>query len=113
MKELKEQMPDAVFLGQLSGNDLSTAYASSDIFVFPSTTETFGNVTIEAMASGVPPICAKEGGAYGIIDDGVTGLIAKPRDPVDLSNKIIFGELSIKTYCSKFTCLPKSKAGKS
>jgi len=86
--ELKEYMPDAIFLGQLSGSDLSTAYASSDIFIFPSTTETFGNVTLEAMASGIPPICAKEGGAYGIIDDGVTGLIAKPRDPVDLSNKI-------------------------
>jgi glycosyltransferase involved in cell wall biosynthesis len=86
--ELKELMPDALFLGQLSGNDLSTAYASSDIFVFPSTTETFGNVTIEAMASGIPPICAKEGGAYGIIDDGVTGLITNPRDPVDLSDKI-------------------------
>jgi phosphatidylinositol alpha 1,6-mannosyltransferase len=86
--ELKEYMPDAIFLGQLSGSDLSTAYASSDIFVFPSTTETFGNVTIEAMASGIPPTCAKEGGAYGIIDDGVTGLITTPRDPIDLANKI-------------------------
>ncbi len=86
--ELKRQMPGAIFLGQLSGAELSTAYASSDIFVFPSTTETFGNVTVEAMASGIPPICAREGGAYGIIDEEVNGLIAAPRDPLDLAQKI-------------------------
>ena len=86
--ELEELMPRAKFLGYQSGNNLSTAYASSDIFVFPSTTETFGNVTVEAMASGIPPICAREGGAYGIIKENQTGLIAEPRNPFDLANKI-------------------------
>lgn len=89
-KELEQLMPEAVFLGYQSGADLSTAYASSDIFVFPSTTETFGNVTVEAMASGLPPVCAKEGGAYGIIQAGVTGLLAEPRNPKDLADKLIY-----------------------
>ena len=87
--ELMKLMPEAVFLGYQSGETLAETYASSDIFVFPSTTETFGNVTLEAMASGLPPICAKEGGAYGVIDEGVNGLTTIPRDPEDLSKKII------------------------
>jgi glycosyltransferase involved in cell wall biosynthesis len=88
--ELKEMMPDAIFLGYQSGNNLSTAYSSSDIFAFPSTTETFGNVTVEAMASGIPPVCVREGGAYGIINDGVTGLIAEPHNAQSLADKIMY-----------------------
>ncbi|MCL5031349.1 MAG: glycosyltransferase family 1 protein [Bacteroidetes bacterium] len=87
---LKTLMPKAIFLGYQSGEALSTAYASSDIFVFPSTTETFGNVTVEAMASGVPPVCVREGGAYGIIEEGITGLIAEPHNPKNFADKIIF-----------------------
>jgi glycosyltransferase involved in cell wall biosynthesis len=86
--DLERLMPQAVFLGYQSGIALSTAFASSDLFVFPSTTETFGNVTLEAMASGLPPICASEGGASGIIKPGRTGVLAKPRDPLDLIEKI-------------------------
>jgi len=87
-EELKELMPGAIFLGYQSGKDLSTAYASSDIFVFPSTTETFGNVTLEAMASKIPPVCARQGGAYGIINEDITGLIAEPRDAQNLAEKL-------------------------
>jgi glycosyltransferase involved in cell wall biosynthesis len=87
-EELRALMPEARFLGQLGGEELSRAYASSDIFVFPSTTETFGNVTIEAMASGIPPVCAAEGGAAGFVKPGVTGLLAAPRDGADLAAKI-------------------------
>ncbi len=88
--ELRQLMPGAIFLGQQSGIDLSTSYASSDLFVFPSTTETFGNVTLEAMASGLMPICANQGGPAGIIQQGVTGLLAKPRDPEDLAERIAY-----------------------
>jgi len=51
--KLKSMMSKALFLGYKSGNELSTIYASSDIFIFPSTTETFGNVTLEAMANWI------------------------------------------------------------
>ncbi len=86
--ELLQLMPDAVFLGQLNSKELAAAYASSDIFVFPSTTETFGNVTLEAMASGMPAVCAREGGAYGIINEGINGLISEPHNAGDFSAKI-------------------------
>jgi phosphatidylinositol alpha 1,6-mannosyltransferase len=87
-KELEQLMPEAKFLGYQAGSDLSMAYASSDLFVFPSTTETFGNVTIEAMASGLLPVCANQGGAAGIIKHGITGMLTNPRDPADLVDKI-------------------------
>ena len=86
--ELEALMPDAIFLGQLNGTDLSHAYASADLFVFPSTTETFGNVIIEAMASGTVPICAREGGAAGVVQHGVTGLLTDPRDPADIRRAV-------------------------
>ncbi len=87
-EDLQELMPNAKFLGYQSGYQLSRTYASSDIFIFPSTTETFGNVTVEAMASGLPPICVKEGGAYGMIKNNQNGLIALPRNANDISDKI-------------------------
>jgi glycosyltransferase involved in cell wall biosynthesis len=87
--ELQNLMPNAIFLGFQSGINLSTAYASSDVFAFPSTTETFGNVTVEAMASGIPPVCAREGGAFGIINDGITGLIAEPHNAESLAENIL------------------------
>ena len=87
-QELQALMPDALFLGQLDGESLAHAYASADLFVFPSTTETFGNVILEAMASGTVPVCAREGGAAGVVQHGVTGILTTPRDPVDLATAI-------------------------
>jgi glycosyltransferase involved in cell wall biosynthesis len=78
--ELQERLPGEVFTGHLSGTDLATAYASSDIFLFPSETETFGNVTLEAMASGVPAVCADAVGSRALVADGETGILAPPRD---------------------------------
>jgi len=86
--ELESAMPEAKFLGSLSGRALSAAYASSDILVFPSTTETFGNVVIEAMASGLPPICAAEGGAAGSIQHGINGFITNPLDASDIARHV-------------------------
>lgn len=79
-ESLQEQLPEAVFAGHLSGDDLTTAYASSDIFLFPSETETFGNVTLEAMASGLGVVAADAAGTASLIDDGQTGLLCPPRD---------------------------------
>lgn len=70
--------PDAVFLGHQAGEDLARAYASSDIFFNPSITETFGQVTLEAMASGVPALCANAAGSLSLVDHGVTGFISEP-----------------------------------
>jgi phosphatidylinositol alpha 1,6-mannosyltransferase len=86
--DLECAMPGARFLGSLSGPELSAAYASSDLLVFPSTTETFGNVVIEAMASGLVPICPAEGGAGGSIQHGISGFVTNPRDAGDIVRHI-------------------------
>ncbi len=87
-REFEAMMPGAHFLGYQSGRSLSESYASSDIFAFPSTTETFGLVTLEAMASGAVPVAARIGGAAGIIEDGRSGLFARPLDAGDLARGI-------------------------
>lgn len=79
-ESLASELPQAVFAGHLSSTDLSTAYASSDVFLFPSETETFGNVTLEAMASGLAVVAADAAGTASLIDDEVTGLLCPPRD---------------------------------
>jgi glycosyltransferase involved in cell wall biosynthesis len=74
------EIPDAVFAGFVTGDDLGRAVASMDVFFNPSVTETFGNVTLEAMAAGVPVVAARASGAVGLLEDGVTGLIVDPSD---------------------------------
>lgn len=74
------QVPAAVFAGFQSGDGLGRAVAAMDIFFNPSLTETFGNVTLEAMAAGVPVVAARATGAIDLVDDGVTGFLVPPRD---------------------------------
>jgi glycosyltransferase involved in cell wall biosynthesis len=76
----EERLPDAIFTGQLTGADLATALASTDVFLNPSITETFGNVTLEAMASGLPVMAAAASGTTSLVKDGVTGRLAEPGD---------------------------------
>lgn len=78
--ELQKKMPKAIFKGRLTGMELATAYASGDVFVFPSTTETFGNVVLEALASGLPVVAANAGGPSDIIQDGHTGYLVEPKN---------------------------------
>ena len=75
---LERQLPGAVFTGFEEGEELARAYASSDVFLFPSETETFGNVTLEAMASGLPCVCADATGSRSLVVHGCTGYLAKP-----------------------------------
>ncbi len=75
--------------GRLQGEDLSRAYASGDIFVFPSTTDTYGNSVLEAQASGLPAIVTDMGGPQEIIRPGETGLTYHGRDAADLTRKIL------------------------
>jgi glycosyltransferase involved in cell wall biosynthesis len=72
---LRERLPQAEFTGVLRGEALATAYANMDLFVFPSHTDTFGNVVLEALASGVPAIVTPDGGPRTIVRDGETGRI--------------------------------------
>ena len=66
------------FVGYLAGEELASAYASGDIFLFPSSTETLGLVLLEAMASGCPVIGANKGGIPDIINDGINGCLYDP-----------------------------------
>ncbi len=75
-----EQAPGAIFAGFQSGDDLGRAVASMDVFFNPSITETFGNVTTEAMAAGVPVVAARATGAVDLVEDGVTGFLVEPTD---------------------------------
>ena len=79
MKKEVEGMP-VTFTGFLEGDDLAEAYASADIFVFPSTTDTFGNVVLEAQASGLPVIVSDQGGPKENLIHGKTGFIVPAKD---------------------------------
>ena len=87
-QSLSETLPDAFFTGYLTGKELAAAYASADIFVFPSTTDTFGNVIIEAQASGVPVIVSDSGGPKELVEDRTNGLITKSHDVDDFARAI-------------------------
>ena len=70
---LQARLPNALFCGQQMGHDLARCYASADLFLFPSKTETFGNVTVEAMASGLPVVAFADGAALELIRPGQNG----------------------------------------
>ncbi len=77
-----------VFTGYLEGQDLSAAYASGDLFVFPSASETFGNVVLEAMASGLPVVAAGAGGPVDQVRNGYNGYLSDPEDPEDFAKLV-------------------------
>src|SRR5205809_4631566 len=85
---LAAALPDAIFLGYLTGEKLANAYASADVFVFPSTTDTFGNVVLEAQASGLPVIVSDIGGPKELVEDGRTGIITRSHDVEDFTRAI-------------------------
>jgi glycosyltransferase involved in cell wall biosynthesis len=78
----------ATFLGWLSGPQLPLAYASADAFLFTSRTDTFGQVILEAQASGLPVVAVGEGGPASLIADGETGLLAPP-DPEQVAERLV------------------------
>jgi glycosyltransferase involved in cell wall biosynthesis len=81
--QLEEEMPDAVYTGYLGVKELAEVYASSDLLLFPSTTETFGNVVLEALSSGVPAVVSDEGGCKEIVEQSNGGLVAKAKNAED------------------------------
>jgi phosphatidylinositol alpha 1,6-mannosyltransferase len=76
----EERLPGAVFTGQLVGAELAQALASADVLLNPSITEAFGNVTLEAMACGLPVVAAVSTGATNLVRDGETGVLVEPGD---------------------------------
>ena len=85
---LAKSLPEAFFTGYLRGTELATAYASADIFVFPSTTDTFGNVILEAQASGLPVVVSDSGGPKELVAHKANGLITRSHDVEDFTRAI-------------------------
>jgi len=90
--EMEEELKGypVAFTGFLAGEELCVAYASSDVFIFPSTTDTFGNVVLEAQASGLPVIVSDEGGPKELMKVGITGLTIKAHDQKALVDAMRF-----------------------
>ncbi|HMQ06081.1 MAG TPA: glycosyltransferase [Saprospiraceae bacterium] len=86
--KMEGKMPEAYFLGNVHQKTLSTLFATSDIFVFPSVSETYGNVVIEAMACGCPCVIARGGGTFNLVKDNINGFMCEPYDAKDYVEKI-------------------------
>jgi glycosyltransferase involved in cell wall biosynthesis len=84
----EEQLPDAIFTGQLTGNDLARALASADVFLNPSITEAFGNVTLEAMACALPVVAAEATGAANLVRSGITGTMVDGAEPDEFADAL-------------------------
>ena len=88
LEQLRRQLPDALFTGVLSREHVADVFASSDLFVFPSRTDTAGNVVLEAQASGLPVVVTDTGGPRENMVDGVTGVVRTDDDPVRWAHAI-------------------------
>jgi glycosyltransferase involved in cell wall biosynthesis len=84
----EQQLPNAIFTGQLTGNDLARALASADVFLNPSITEAFGNVTLEAMACALPVIAAEATGATNLVRNAVTGTLVEGSEPEEFADAL-------------------------
>ena len=86
---LAENMTQAEFPGVLKGEDLARAYADMDVFAFPSQTDTFGNVILESLASGVPAVVTSGGGPKFLVNAGVNGFVSQNDDEFTDSIKLL------------------------
>ncbi len=88
-EELRQRLGErATFLGWLGGEELACAYASADVFLFASSTDTYGQVILEAGASGLPVVAVAEGGPAALIENRHTGLLCRP-DPDHLAGSLL------------------------
>jgi glycosyltransferase involved in cell wall biosynthesis len=87
-EDCQRRMPKAVFLGNLDHQTLAKIYASADVFLFPSISESYGNVVLEAMASGLPCVIADGGGSRDFVEEGINGFRCAPNNPEAYLDKI-------------------------
>lgn len=97
LKNLKRRYPDAKFVGEKFGEELASYYAAADVFVFPSKTDTFGLVMLEALACGVPVAAYPVRGPIDIVKQGVTGYLHRDLVAVIMRALAIYSE-----QCRKF-----------
>ncbi|MEN3034126.1 MAG: glycosyltransferase [Aquificaceae bacterium] len=89
------------FTGFMTGEELSRAYASSDVFLFPSETETYGQVVLEAMASGLPPIVSSKGASHEHIEQGVNGFVAHSLEEYVSKLELLLSKEDLREVMSK------------
>jgi glycosyltransferase involved in cell wall biosynthesis len=115
-KQLAADHPDHHFAGMRLGEDLATHYASADLFLFPSLTETYGNVVAEAMASGLPVIAFRSAAAAELIAQQQNGMVASPGDERSYVDGALWmleeaERLGKMAEAARQTMLPRSWAG--
>jgi glycosyltransferase involved in cell wall biosynthesis len=116
MAQLKEKMPEnVIFTGYQKGEALAAIYASADAFVFPSSFETFGNVVLEAYASGLPVLGVNEGGVKNLIVHNQSGYLAKPKDSKSFNEHLerMLQPDTRKAFAAKGVQLAKSRSWQS
>ena len=101
LEEMRAKYPDAVFTGQLSGMELASAYAAADVFVFPSLTDTFGLVMIEALACGVPVAGYPVAGPLDIVGPNGLGAFNELSAPVGAVDKDIVNAIGKALCCNR------------
>jgi glycosyltransferase involved in cell wall biosynthesis len=88
LEACQRRMPKAIFTGKVDHERLSGLYASADVFLFTSISESYGNVVVEAMASGLPCVLADGGGSRNFIQQGINGFLCTPNQPEDYVGRI-------------------------
>ena len=84
-----EKNPSVVFMGEMHGLELAQVFASADVFVFPSDSETLGFVVLEAMASGLPVVAARAGGVPSLVDEDMTGFLCSPGNTLEYVDRLV------------------------
>ncbi|MEA1996903.1 MAG: glycosyltransferase, partial [Gemmatimonadota bacterium] len=101
LKEMKRKLPQAVYTGKLTGEDLSRAFANGDFFVFPSRSDTFGNVVMQAMCSGLPAIVTDGRGPKEQVQHGVTGFVASSAEEFGKAVDLLAGDPELRDRMGK------------
>jgi glycosyltransferase involved in cell wall biosynthesis len=115
-RQLASEHPDHHFAGMRTGEDLAAHYASADLYLFPSLTETYGNVVAEAMASGLPVVAYRSAAAAELVADGENGVVAPPGDEEAFIAAALWmleapGRLAELSLAARLVMLPRSWAG--